>query len=374
MAPDPNNLLGGSDLSGFIQAVTQANPYGMIGNAISSWQPNTSTWSPTETGVASFAKAFLSGLANNYAKQDTANQVMQVAGALPTLTADPLNAVTPEGVNPEAFALLRASSYLKKNAMEEATKQNLLEKGIDISDPSMANLSIAERINRIMQGQKKAEAQGNIEGQMAAYGTSDSSKVPGTPQYEANKEARASLDKLRNEFNALPEVKTFSIAQKAAEAMAGALKDPGAASDLELTRYSIQMIEPGMAVREGEQAAVLGSGSIPEQWKGQINKTLSSGSALTPEVREGLKRLASRAYSSQKNAYDKALTYHQGLAVGRGLDPNMSISYLGEAPAVESIFGRLNLPDVNTFAAQAKARGLSKEQAKAEWLALQGGQ
>ena len=127
--------------------------------------------------------------------------------------------------------------------------------------------------------------------------------------------------------------------------MAGALKDKGSPSDLELVRYAVQMIEPGMAVREGEQKAVMQSGSIPDQWKGELNKTLANGTALGDTVREGLKRLASRAYEAQKSGYDKANTYYNGLARGRGLlKEDEDISYLGQALPSESIFGTIIAP------------------------------
>lgn len=142
-------------------------------------------------------------------------------------------------------------------------------------------------------------------------------------------------DKLRKEFSTLPEVKAYSIVEKSAKIIDKAIKDPSAVSDQELVRYSILLIEPGMAVREGEAAAVASSQSIPEAWKGKINKSLSSGSELGPDVREGIKRLAMRSFEGHKEPYDKALKFYKGQAKQRQLNPD-DISYIGESadPAV----------------------------------------
>ena len=78
------------------------------------------------------------------------------------------------------------------------------------------------------------------------------------------------------------------------ESLKKALKDPGAVADQELVRYGI-LIEPGMAVREGEQAALANSASIPDEWRAEMAKALNGESGLSPKTREGIKRLAMRA-------------------------------------------------------------------------------
>lgn len=148
--------------------------------------------------------------------------------------------------------------------------------------------------------------------------------------------AERKADMLRKEFSGLKEVQDFVQVEKAARAMAGALKDKKATSDLELVRYGILMIEPGMAVREGEQAAVMNSQSLPAQWKGEMLKAFKGESALSPETREGLRQLAVRAYDSQSKVYDRALKYYRKEAEERGLRPE-SVSYIGDAPTLEDV-------------------------------------
>lgn len=157
-----------------------------------------------------------------------------------------------------------------------------------------------------------------------------------------NPKVEEETDKLRKEFNALPEAKNFALVEKAGKTIYKAIADPSAVSDQELVRYSIQLIEPGMAVREGEQAAVAASQSIPEEWKGALNKAFTSGTKLGPDVREGLKRLADRAYQGNKEQYDRAFEFYKNEATSKNLDPNR-ISHIGESTpslATKQIGGR----------------------------------
>jgi len=117
MADDP---YGYNDLAGFNQSVLQSDPYGIAGRSIGAWQPDMSTWSPTETGVTSFAKSFLSGFLNNYAQQNAANQLNSVMSVMPQLREDPLSVATPEGVDAAPFAAYRASQALKYFAAKDA--------------------------------------------------------------------------------------------------------------------------------------------------------------------------------------------------------------------------------------------------------------
>jgi hypothetical protein len=146
-------------------------------------------------------------------------------------------------------------------------------------------------------------------------------------------------EKIRKEFNALDEVKNFPAVERSARVLAKAVKDNSAMSDQELVRYAILMIEPGMAVREGEQAAVAASQSIPAAWKGAALKALNAGAALGPDARAGILRLAGRAYEAQKGQYDRALSFYQNRAQEVGLDPQ-ALSRIGESLPVEEVMGK----------------------------------
>lgn len=146
-------------------------------------------------------------------------------------------------------------------------------------------------------------------------------------------------DALRKEFTALPEVKNFSLIDTAAKVVSQAVKDPSSVATQELVRRAVQLIEPGMAVREGEQAAIMASQSIPDQFKGEISRALNGEGGLAAETREGIMRIAERAYKTQAEKYKTTKDYYEGLAKERQLPPK-SISYLGEPTNWDSIVGK----------------------------------
>jgi hypothetical protein len=141
---------------------------------------------------------------------------------------------------------------------------------------------------------------------------------------------REETDKLRKEFSGLPEVKNYSLIDTAARVVTKAVKDPSAVATQELVRRAVQLIEPGMAVREGEQAAIMNSQSIPDQFKGQLQKALTGEGGLQEDVRAGILRIAQRAYESQAERYKSTKDFYEGIAKERNL-PVKEISYLGES-------------------------------------------
>lgn len=127
---------------------------------------------------------------------------------------------------------------------------------------------------------------------------------PNSPQYKLTKDKETDLENIRKEFQGQQTYKDFVVSEKGYRSLLKAIEDPYSTSDLELVRGAIQAIEPGMAVREGEAAAAEKSGSIPDQWKAAINKSLTGGTGLAPEIREGILRIAQRRYDEQARAFN----------------------------------------------------------------------
>lgn len=155
-------------------------------------------------------------------------------------------------------------------------------------------------------------------------------------QQKLNEEKLKKADDLRKEFSGLPEVKNFSLIDTAAKVVAKAVKDPNAVATQELVRRAVQLIEPGMAVREGEQAAIMASQSIPDRLKGELSRAFAGEGGLSAPTREGIMRIAERAYQAQSERYKTTKDYYEGLARERGL-PTKDIAYLGEPTAWGSI-------------------------------------
>jgi hypothetical protein len=153
-----------------------------------------------------------------------------------------------------------------------------------------------------------------------------------TAQQKFEDERFKKADDLRKEFSGLPEVKNFSLIDTAAKVVAKAVKDPNAVATQELVRRAVQLIEPGMAVREGEQAAIMASQSIPDRLKGELSRAFAGEGGLSAPTRDGIMRIAERAYQAQSERYKTTKDYYEGLAKERGL-PTKDIAYLGEPKA-----------------------------------------
>jgi len=150
---------------------------------------------------------------------------------------------------------------------------------------------------------------------------------------------RGEADTLRKEFNSLPEVKNFSLIDTAAKVVSKAVQDPSAVATQELVRRAVQLIEPGMAVREGEQAAIMASQSIPDRFKGELERALSGQGGLQEETRAGIMRIAQRAYEAQADRYKATKDFYEGIAEERGI-PKKAISYIGEPEPWAKVVGQ----------------------------------
>jgi hypothetical protein len=158
-------------------------------------------------------------------------------------------------------------------------------------------------------------------------------------QAKLTADRRGEADTLRKEFNALPEVKNFSLIDTAAKVVSKAVKDPSAVATQELVRRAVQLIEPGMAVREGEQAAIMASQSIPDRFKGELEQALSGQGGLQAETRAGIMRIAQRAYEAQADRYKATKDFYEGIAEERGI-PKKAVSYIGEPEPWAKVAGQ----------------------------------
>jgi len=115
-------ILTSPDLEQFNQTIQLTDPYGMAGRSLAQWQPNYGTLDAAEGGITAFSKAFLSGLLQQYSRNNASEQVGKVVNLLPQLGSTPYTVATPEGVDPGAFGILRGSAILKN-----AQQQNVLD-------------------------------------------------------------------------------------------------------------------------------------------------------------------------------------------------------------------------------------------------------
>jgi len=359
MSPNNFPVLGYDDLKTFQGNVSKDNFMLNLGPALSGAKFNMSTWSPETRATTSFAQGFLGAILQGIGQNQVAEQTRQAAALLPLLYSNPDSVQMPEGMDADAFESLRGAAQLTKLQQQayrqQATQElynDLFKAGAieSLKADAGANAAGTEAFNKVVGENKAWDAIRNMSAGESVMGEPTN---PKDPRYQVNQDRIKNADDLRKQL----ETKTTDFANvlKAADAISGALKDYGRVSDQELVRYSIQMIEPGMAVREGEQAAIANSQSLPDAWKSQLKGALDGSSTLGSDVRDGISRLASRAYNSQRRVYDKAVTYYDTLASSRGLlGEGQSLSYLGEAPDAETIFGSVPVAPGPSAAAVVK--------------------
>lgn len=119
--------------------------------------------------------------------------------------------------------------------------------------------------------------------------------------YVSEKEVSQAIYEAQQDLEKLPASRDFEYVNTSYRSMMEAVKDDSTAADLELVRAAIQVIEPGLAVREGEQRAVSASQSIPDAWKGQMLNAMTGQGRLRDDLRQGLIRLADRRYRAQRD-------------------------------------------------------------------------
>jgi len=327
-ATTPTTL--GNALSG-LRITGAENPYGIALLGLTQAAP--SLYNPYGKPGANFGialgQALLSGLLGYQAKKQATEESIQASDLATQLIAKP--------------AAERAT-FLKALEQQD-TRTNVLSRLTDIN-PILLQNELAAKANGQQFNQQlmlKGIEQGLIPtGKESLFGGTGTSG----DGFLTTKKAEE-YDKIRSQFNALPEVKNFSLVKNAAAVVGQAVKDPSAVATQELVRRAVQLIEPGMAVREGEQAAIMSSQSIPEQWKGALQKAVNGEGGLGTEVREGILRIAQRSYEAQANSYNDTKAFYDNLAKDRGLGKH-PISYLGDAPTFEEVINSLSKKQTST--------------------------
>jgi len=307
----------------------EENPFGIAGQAIAQGAPYLSNPydSAGKNALYTVGAGLLAGLLGGVARNQTESDNLSLMKDWSTAVKDP---TAREAISAKNSRLASAINALQleeqQREAELAQKQQELymskqadrgyfmgPKGemVRAFDPIRDAVEKAERV-------KRGEVLAENSALETLSGGADGAINPASPIGKSVLEREESL---RKEFYSLGPVKDFEKSEIGFRSLVKAIKDPSATSDLELVRGAIQAIEPGMAVREGEQAAVASSQSIPDEWKGALNKALNGGTGLSEDVRQGILRIAARRYSEYRDAFNQKHGAYAGLASGSRIDP-----------------------------------------------------
>lgn len=140
--------------------------------------------------------------------------------------------------------------------------------------------------------------------------------------YESeDKKTFTQTTELRNDFNNLPQVKSWNVIEPVLISAREAAKDTSGASDLNMIYALGKVLDPNSVVREGELDMAASTGSLGQKIAGYY-KSVNQGGKLPPEVKQDLlKQIESRTYA-QRQSYNAAKSKYTDIAKKNNLDPN----------------------------------------------------
>lgn len=193
-----------------------------------------------------------------------------------------------------------------------------------------------------------------------------------SPKYKASKDVFEAERALANDFIKNPVVTDYRYKEQGARALAEAYLDTKGTSDFELLRRVTQMIEPGLAVRQDDQDSLQQAASIMGMSLQKVKAMAQGDTQLDPNVRAGMMRIAKRALDTSLNDYNSVIDNYTQRASGASIDPSRVVIY-DKGKSFGDLFPDLKIEDLDIqkrlFAEQAKAAGMSAQQAREAWAA-----
>lgn len=171
------------------------------------------------------------------------------------------------------------------------------------------NTAVNARVNQATEAAQVRQA--NAQATKAENEARISNKSAANPGFDYEQ-------KLRGEFQGLPQVKQYT---EAANSLSGMLKAPNTPQgDLQVVYAFAKIMDPGSVVREGEMDMATNTASIVENLERQYGR-LSDGNRLPPAVRQGLIESARQKMGGLNATYGQAYKQYRDLAVQNGVDP-----------------------------------------------------
>ncbi len=302
---------GGSDLGALRSTIAQNDLWTQAAQPILGARFDTSTWNPGTTLGVSAGQAFLGALLGGMGQRSQAQQLEKVAQVLPALYENPGAVVAPEGVDREAFGILKLGEMAKNQARTVALEQDRLKRSLDIMDAGL---------------KKKIETKSEIEGKQEAYkqsGTED----PENPSVKSASELSKQLIN-NKEVVDLGEVRNrIQVLQKAA-------LDPSSVADLDYVIGVAKILDPTSVVRESEGQTVINSQSIPASILGQLNKAIAGESAID---RSALFALAQRHFDTRASRVNDVADYYGTLAKSKNANINDTLEFIRSGTKLKDI-------------------------------------
>lgn len=188
---------------------------------------------------------------------------------------------------------------------------------------------VARRDIGALQERKREDAkyQDKLALHLAKTRGADTSKLDAA-KFKADTKAQRDLivdtDKLRKEIGGSKDIKDHQVIEANYQNIdnliqKGKFGSFTKADDISLIFSFMKMLDPASVVREGEQATVANSGTIPETIRALYNKTLVSGEILPPQVRWDYIKQSNALVNTKRKDIRRKLSKYKGLAERRGM-------------------------------------------------------
>lgn len=372
------NTTGSSDINAFERTLSGNDPYRTAAAPILGTKLNLNNSSMGSALGATAAQAFVGSILNEIGKHSEGDQLAAVGNILPQLYANPSSVSAPSGVDPEAFGGLKLAAMERQAQTNESIRKSLGDKYIGLNpDGSVSALpGIANAVSTIFAAENNAKKPPlNLAGTspqlQKALIDSGGDMVLARQLLKTQLASQPTLQGLSNSIATIKNLEDLKQ-QAASQTEASALPDFFQGGINTLAAGVNQGSAPGIynshvhGVADSLLRALTQVGRGSQYTQQQITNDLSNGYGKGPEalakiIRQYQQELLTGA---QQRASDLVQGGYSGTNPVLDQIQNLDLNNMSSVNSAA--------PDIASFIAQAKAQGLSKEDAKAKWLQLGG--
>lgn len=242
------------------------------------------------------------------------------------------------GGNLNGGGVLRPEVSEQAKAFLQSGAGQLASQGVRLNPAQMVALQQADSTRAGAAERAALAAQSRLEVQglrnelgaqvQSARAEAQAAKDEAKAATSAKKDVAQAFDetkKLRDEFTAHPNTKSFDVVDNYFERGVKLAQKQTSAGDMGLIFSLMKVYDPTSTVREGEYATASNSGSIPQQFLNIYNKA-KDGQKLQPEQRaQFVETMAEAAEVQHKKLMGTAAQY-RSIAEAAGLDPDKVIA------------------------------------------------
>lgn len=229
-----------------------------------------------------------------------------------------------------------AEAGLRANIAKQKDLVARYGKGPSASAVSRNEAGLGRQFQELMQGRQQDFSAGQQRDSLEAQAKENAKQRAFQREMEGLKGERAKVeaekklkeeqtkaaDKLRTEFQDLPEVKAFrSNTEPNYKIFKKAVANPTGAAGTTTIFTFMKLIDPGVAVMGGDVDLIRASGG-PAAKYADLLQYAQTGNPLPAKVRKELDEMADVIYAAKSKQVDDAVSRYRGLASDTGSDPD----------------------------------------------------